>query len=621
MEGSVGCIEIGALTDTRQTPLIEKPPAESESAETSCNTVDELETVTTIDQTATDELDSVSESDLNADSSDALPSQTDQTLDGLDSVWTATEVTAEEFFQHQETLAEFDDSDDAISWKPSSELPLVEHTLHTFEAVDEQNLFAPNEQPALTENQTTQDESSSVLNQDSDSSDFEGHQDFADERHEFVMQGSQDVDTDEQVLTTDSISDGPPEFAAFQLWQPAGTWPAATVARPVAVEAEPIAANVVPVFDRYTWCELGRSVSSSQWSRKRTSLPVMTSSQWPPLTHGIAPTERVPVIDLQDDYAELLTDLGMLIDATSDRDGETRVASAVTDDAFLPGSDQVDSYAREHDHNPETALDRIQQLLESERHESQPTSTAAPTATQASASDAQNAPKQNSDSEQSNDAEEGNLLSFASGDAESRDWTLVDDSRDQTASGPLSFLSEIFDAAQRPHPSTFDAGEFSPEGPPDSDDTPPSRDARNSNGSRNDVSQDDAYPLYLNRVICDDDRDVSLLSEGQIQNEDEETQQQQYLPQLLRQARQRVATRSVHGGQLRHAAGAESVSTVTDSAEAKTEAASPKPRLSISSVHDEEEEQQVASGTAESAASALNFRNLFTRLRQRDKQA
>lgn len=700
MEGRMGCIEIGGPSEPSRAQLPQQPAAEydSESAASAAvqNIVAESEeskAVAAVEETWTEALSLAWEADLSSGIDNTVLPQLDQASDEADTTWTATEVTAEEFFKHQETLADFDDSDDAIVSPLFSAQPLFDQTPPAAHAGEEQPSFenqntcdtslealgclniqdtqelqteessvgepqndsllisevagdaatmsdqflpetdssfqseatevfgcgldVTNEPQEIVSDQTTQKTPSisGPADQESDSSNSNGDHNPAHERHVFELLDGQYGDTDDHVSTTNSVSAVQPGFETFQPWQPAGTWPAATVARPVAVDDQSTAINVLPVYDRYTWCELGRSVSPSQRSRQHISLPLMSCAQWPPLTRGIAPEDSVPVVDLQDDYAELLTDLGTLIDATSDTDGQTHAAVAVRDDLFLPGSDQDDAYTSDDHRNPESALDRIQQLLESERSD-QP-------ATQASvsATGSQEAASQTPTTYPSADdnAAERDLLAFDAGNADSRGWSLVNDSQGQTGPGSLSFLNEIFDAAQRPDPSTFDAGEFAPEGPSESDDPAPSRDPRNSGTARRDVSQDDPYPLYLNRVVCDDDRDVSLLDESQLQNEDDHLKQQQHLPQLLRQARQRIATHAVHGGQLRHAAGAESVSAVTDSQTA--EAASPKPRLSISSVADEEEEPQSAIQTSDSTGSTLNFRNLFTRLRQRDKRA
>ncbi|MEZ6130313.1 MAG: hypothetical protein R3C59_16640 [Planctomycetaceae bacterium] len=136
-------------------------------------------------------------------------------------------------------------------------------------------------------------------------------------------------------------------------------------------------------------------------------------------------------------------------------------------------------------------------------------------------------------------------------------------------------------------------------------------DARTDIGTTHIDPQHGFYPMHLDRVICDEDRDVSLVDMAEMQQsavtEDEDQQEQQYVPGLLKQARQQIVTQSV--GRLRQAAGAESMSAVPE----PDETALQKPRLSISATDDDDQDDL----TPVIVDTKNSFRNLFTRLRQR----
>lgn len=77
-------------------------------------------------------------------------------------------------------------------------------------------------------------------------------------------------------------------------WTPAGTWsePAdgGSASRTVSRST-----NASPVFDRYTWCELGRSVGPDPVNRSPVSVTEAAPAQWPPIASGLAPDDEIPV--------------------------------------------------------------------------------------------------------------------------------------------------------------------------------------------------------------------------------------------------------------------------------------------------------------------------------------
>lgn len=84
-----------------------------------------------------------------------------------------------------------------------------------------------------------------------------------------------------------------------------------------------------PVVDRFTLAEFGAESDSSACQNGPASQtdfhfqPLFnTAPSWPPTVSGLAPLSQIPVSGLDDDYAELLNDLGLLIDATAERSTE-----------------------------------------------------------------------------------------------------------------------------------------------------------------------------------------------------------------------------------------------------------------------------------------------------------
>ena len=90
-----------------------------------------------------------------------------------------------------------------------------------------------------------------------------------------------------------------PLFSHFSRWEPAGTWPATAVVADTANTLQTTVSTAVPVFDRYTWCELGRSVSSDQVQRTRLVEASLTPV-WPPDITGVAPPSSISIVELNE---------------------------------------------------------------------------------------------------------------------------------------------------------------------------------------------------------------------------------------------------------------------------------------------------------------------------------
>ncbi|MCA9047711.1 MAG: AAA family ATPase, partial [Planctomycetaceae bacterium] len=164
------------------------------------------------------------------------------------------------------------------------------------------------------------------------------------------------IETDaESVIVTPTFEDVAASLAEFPCWRPAGTWLSQrvttgdrladadteqtvdvpdgwnsdfvesgrpeeplsvlnelqTFAEPsecryaAAVPAGSVAAirekpNAVPVFDRFTWLELGRPVTPERIQRQRGPDRLAMTAVWPPDTTGVAPPDAVTVTQIED---------------------------------------------------------------------------------------------------------------------------------------------------------------------------------------------------------------------------------------------------------------------------------------------------------------------------------
>ena len=131
--------------------------------------------------------------------------------------------------------------------------------------------------------------------------------------------------------------------------------------------------ETTPVVDQFTWAELGRTASDDnadvvQESDDRSDSDsfVQFAAEWPPVISGVAPASQIPVSQLDDEYAELLNDLGLLIDATAERDAVVDVDShqpVFEDHATSLDSAELLSSAN----GPEGTIEELQQLLQHEQ--------------------------------------------------------------------------------------------------------------------------------------------------------------------------------------------------------------------------------------------------------------
>lgn len=352
-----------------------------------------------------------------------------------------------------------------------------------------------------------------------------------------------------------------------------------------------------PVVDRFTWAELGRLESideTTSFTDANTDHAVaqtesLTGPSWPPTVKGLAPGSQIPISDLDDDYSELLNDLGLLIEATSQRTDST---SELDEPARQPSFEEIQTAlaeaTRESSADPEGTINELQQLLEEEQ--------------------------------QRDDRSEN--VAHAEASSESEDSEPAEDKQN---------LTEETTAYPDAAPRFFS---MKPADPVDLD-------------SKNDsTAADDASPSMNEQTFAaaGNDPDPDVVSFQQIAEEREEWMEQQVLaselateeasedeqalPSLLRKAKQSQRQRVLSIG-LKQAAGAETVDVPqNESSPELNDTDEPSHDATISLMIPEaaaaEDEDPKGTGSFEldkEPKPAAGFSNLFTRLRSRRRKA
>lgn len=345
-------------------------------------------------------------------------------------------------------------------------------------------------------------------------------------------------------------------LSGYERWEPAGAWPVAT--RPsVSVAEKSLRPNSKPVFDRYTWCELGRSVAPLQ--RNRVEFATVPSVLvWPPVTNGIAPTDVIPVENIHEEYAELLMDLGQLIDATGDAAGATTsVSNSLVAEYGGPNTESQDSTAEflPLSDGPDAAIEHIQHLIDTEQNERGENKTYGEHASPSDASGRGDKPQRNEDGDSETD----------------RSHSIL----------PLDGRLPNSDAP----PDNGGNAEF------------------DQSNDGNDVEEQ--FSKVGEELLCEERRVGDFVADA------EEDAQQTYIPRLLQQARKRVVRHSVGGSRLRYAAGAESYQQPPTESQVEQRGL----RLAVNMDTKIADDVKIS----ESDCKAGRFQNLFTRLRKQRK--
>lgn len=371
----------------------------------------------------------------------------------------------------------------------------------------------------------------------------------------------------------------------YSPWQPAGEWHS-TPASPRSFFHSPGHANSKPVFDRYTWCELGRSVTPPPVKRTTSIVTGSELVMWPPVTDQVAPANNIPVQPIDDEYTGLLADLGILMNSTSSTFNSPPSAqpqntepSASDTEMGSQSALQLHSPVPEFV-NPEESIDNIEQLLNSEEDSSDAAEIiksnwfGSREDIQASSTVADDS-KSNSESEtiDSRDMSADTAKGIEGGDSEHTP------DPDRTASQQLFTL-----------PIDIQDVEFDPSASFTSE---PSDDGRP--GMAIDGGSQAEQQTHFESSVVDELSSKADLEESV---QDGAENQQVYTPRLLKNARSRVTSVKAGVGGLKRAAGAESLADTSEAAENAV-----YPEIHTPDVETEE-------------APASSFSNLFTRLRQ-----
>lgn len=388
------------------------------------------------------------------------------------------------------------------------------------------------------------------------------------------------VETEQSETAADvtSLSDYAP-------WEPAGKWHS-TPASPRSFFHSPSHANSKPVFDRFTWCELGRPVSRAP-VKCATNITTGTEDvQWPPVTNFIAPANDISVEPMDDEYTGLLADLGILVDSTASsvNHSASQTPSATTVQPPDASTEDQESTLQLHSPvagfvSPEESIDNIEQLLQAD-DDSAEEGGVLKSNWFGSRDDTPPSPSKVAGTEPDTNSE----------DAE------VDATADSVETDPVSGTDNRHSASEQLFtlPINIQDVEFDPTVNlrPDSpgDDGP---------GMSVVDDQQIGQQTDVQGAVTDQlNSEAELEQVGDVSIEGNDEKQQIYTPRLLKNARSRVTSVSAGVGGLRRAAGAESLADQNEADETE----------SYPEIHTPAEETQ--------QPPASSFSNLFTRLRQ-----
>lgn len=454
---------------------------------------------------------------------------------------------------------------------------------------------------------------------------------------EFVDGEDEDGNSVPAVSGTDAAPD---PVSSYEPWAPAGEWPTAPLEIDAAnlsessvvevsqlatteaaetesacehqgVEAqaaesalvEPVWDNAAtPVVDRFTWAELGRTSNGDNLETAESvhdltdhDTTLQFAAAWPPVTAGVAPVSQIPVTELDDEYAELLNDLGLLIDATAERRVDHDLAS--TEQRTVDSADiaVASTELLASSKGPEGTIEELQQLIQEEQQLDQ-------------------------------------IVGSADGfpQMQSQDDSPVPNSATSDSPAELSFSDSHAPMAS---PRFFSMSQAEIDEVDDSVGDAPESNASKSNSSSFDVPPNDGTGytdeydpdvVAFQQVV--EERDEWLEQQDLLAQivGDEQADQGQAIPSALRQAR-RQQRRSVLTMGFRQAAGAETVPDVPVRPAESGARNSGEPTETSHQDHPISLPMPEATGTVADSESMgsekAGFSNLFTRLRRRRGKA
>ena len=435
--------------------------------------------------------------------------------------------------------------------------------------------------------------------------------------------GSEDA-TSERGMLADEI-----RLEGFERWVPAGRWPASFAPRsPVPVDdipVEPItpeAYHAISVFDRYTWAELGRPVPPQPRGAVIVGEPPHVLSVWPPSLDGIAPSDSIAIAEVdstigpETQAVELLPsvpDPQSLSDYVHTEESQPLEAQEAADDELMSlsqisWSDLIDEPldADLRDDSAGQFNDACGSLPPAGPDDELPTNTTIEEApeciesgrlaswVESECADSSAGPEA--------DSQSGNEDAAAS-ESTGRPISRADGNCEANTQAEAGSTSQPMMGIEQPDVASLIANAverfISESSPPDS-------------GTHEQAAVGAAGVLAEH----DEDQPTVTVSEDALDAD-------QYAPRLLAEAKQRVISVLAAQPEMRQAAGAETSSCNSRQAE---NASFAPPQLSI--VHHDEtveldgrDDLQASEQDLPKESQSTGFRNLFTRLRKRNKRS
>lgn len=131
------------------------------------------------------------------------------------------------------------------------------------------------------------------------------------EHHLILPHSGSDEDSGEEPSATQSSEDVSASSSVldrYEPWTPAGTWSGGNDGSASGQTVASRSSNASPVFDRYTWCEMGRALGPDPVNRSPVSVTEAGAPQWPPVVSGLAPAVPIPIESVVSDEGRISED-------------------------------------------------------------------------------------------------------------------------------------------------------------------------------------------------------------------------------------------------------------------------------------------------------------------------
>ena len=368
-------------------------------------------------------------------------------------------------------------------------------------------------------------------------------------------------------------------FTEYTAWQPAGEWPSPRTGRSSTLAKFTSIGNASPVFDRYTWSQLGRSVAASPRRCREAEQADTAVAEWPPQIAGLAPFKPIPILDIEASGVDLLPEWEVTGEEFQSTSIETQPVESVTVN-YTPGEAiRISDLGIDLDFRQASSGhgDVTEELPETTDVDS--TAASEGKLTLQFFEESQPAPDQNEATDSQTDNADVTVSSAGEPGPSAEVAALI-------ANAVERFMSGTHDDNGTPSPA------------------PPNPSS---------VHEDDGSEVLVAETIAQ-----QVISD--LVDENDVTE---YAPRLLQEARTRVVSILNAQGHLRQAAGAESsVRFERDS----QEGTGTQLRLAGSAIEDEapesvESAESDETDVSDSGVSTPRFRDLFTRLRNLNRRS